>query len=193
MAILFVCWPVKLTWYNKEINCIGSFWSKKLHSGPDLQKNCIQSLIKCICPGRRIWTLLYPCSSHQGIPAWWILDWWCDITTINSSPWKWGSYEIFDLESFSSDIHPDASLFDQSCRLGGKQGDQRHGAHPHHVVHLAIAQLVEDVNQPRVREVGRNVSCAKHPALGRWDLRFRLSPFHAPHLSSPPKPHRPRH
>ena len=60
MAISFVCWPVKLTWYNKEINCIGSFWSKKLHSGPDLQKNCIQSLIKCICPGRRIWTLLYP-------------------------------------------------------------------------------------------------------------------------------------
>ena len=69
MAILIVCWPVKLTWYNKEINCIGSFWSKKLHSGPDLQKNCIQSLIKCICPGRRIWTLLYPwVSPHPPSP-----------------------------------------------------------------------------------------------------------------------------
>ena len=62
MAILIVCWPVKLTWYNKEINCIGSFWSKKLHSGPDFQKNCIRSLIKCSCPGSRIWTLLYPWS-----------------------------------------------------------------------------------------------------------------------------------
>ena len=65
MAISFVCWPVKLTWYNKEINCIGSFLSKKLHSGPDLQKNCIQSLIKCICPGRRILTLLYPCTAAE--------------------------------------------------------------------------------------------------------------------------------
>ena len=47
--------------YWQLINCIVSFWSKKLHSGPDLQKNCIQSLIYCSGPGNSTGTILYPC------------------------------------------------------------------------------------------------------------------------------------
>ena len=110
MAISFVCWPVKLTWYNKEINCIGSFWSKKLHSGPDLQKNCIQSLIKCICPGRRIWTLLYPWNRenhHYQQKNEWETEWplwktsldlWRNYRLIAIDlcllHWKWGDRQL---------------------------------------------------------------------------------------------------
>ena len=47
--------------FHTTKNCIGSFWSKELHLGSDLQKNCIQSLIYCSGPGHRIGTLLYPC------------------------------------------------------------------------------------------------------------------------------------
>ena len=47
--------------FHTTKNCIGSFWSKELHLGSDLQKNCIRSLIYCSGPGHRIGTLLYPC------------------------------------------------------------------------------------------------------------------------------------
>ena len=48
--------------------------------------------------------------------------------------------------------------------------------------HLAVAQLVEDVDQPGVGEAGGNVSCTKHPALGSGNLSLRLSPFNASYL-----------
>ena len=47
--------------FHTTKNCIGSFWSKELLLGSDLQKNCIRSLIYCSGPGHRIGTLLYPC------------------------------------------------------------------------------------------------------------------------------------
>ena len=41
------------------------------------------------------------------------------------------------------------------------------GAHPHHGVHLAVTQLVEDVHQLGVREARENILDTKYPALGR--------------------------
>ena len=54
--------PPKSKQFSYYKNCIGSFGSKKLHLGPDLQKkNCILSLIYYSYPGSIIGTLLYPC------------------------------------------------------------------------------------------------------------------------------------
>ena len=55
---------IEQTVFILQKNCIGSFWSKKLHSGPDLQKNCIWSLIYCSDPGHSKRTLLYPCAGR---------------------------------------------------------------------------------------------------------------------------------
>ena len=48
--------------------------------------------------------------------------------------------------------------------------------------HLAVAQLVEDVDQPGVGEAGGNVLRTEHPALRSGHLGLRLSPLYASYL-----------
>ena len=47
---------------------------------------------------------------------------------------------------------------------------------------LAVAELVEDVDQPGVGEAGGNVPHTEHPALASGNLRLRLSPLNASYL-----------
>ena len=57
----------KLHWIILEQKtAFGAWFTKKLHLGPDLQKNCIRSLIYCSGPGHSKGTLLYPCPKFRG-------------------------------------------------------------------------------------------------------------------------------
>ena len=49
---------------------------------------------------------------------------------------------------------------------------------------LAVAELVEDVDQPGVGEAGGNVPRTEHPALRSGNLSLRLGPLNASYLQS---------